>query len=151
MVARSGGVDPGRDGCRVPLPWSGSAPPFGFSPPGSEAESWLPQPDRWAPLTVAAQAADPGSMLSLYRRSLAIRRSDPDLATETFAWLPSASDVLAFRRGERFVSMTNFGSAPIAPPPGAVPLLASHDLLDGALPTDATAWWHLETALEIDS
>ena len=32
MHARSGGIDPGRDGCRVPLPWSGDEPPFGFSP-----------------------------------------------------------------------------------------------------------------------
>ena len=31
MHARSGGVDPGRDGCRVPLPWAGEAPPYGFS------------------------------------------------------------------------------------------------------------------------
>ena len=32
MHFQSGGVDPGRDGCRVPLPWSGDTPPFGFSP-----------------------------------------------------------------------------------------------------------------------
>ena len=32
MHVRSGGVDPGRDGCRVPLPWSGTQPPYGFSP-----------------------------------------------------------------------------------------------------------------------
>ena len=37
MHVRSGGVDPGRDGCRVPLPWSGDEPPYGFSPAGADA------------------------------------------------------------------------------------------------------------------
>ena len=46
MHARSGGVDPGRDGCRVPVPWSGSAAPYGFSPDG--ASSWLAQPESLA-------------------------------------------------------------------------------------------------------
>ena len=44
MYVRSGGVDPGRDGCRVPLPWSGRRAPFGFSPRGRGGEPWLPQP-----------------------------------------------------------------------------------------------------------
>ncbi len=44
MYHRSGGQDPGRDGCRVPLPWSGAASPFGFSPPGARREPWLRQP-----------------------------------------------------------------------------------------------------------
>ncbi|HET8779687.1 MAG TPA: glycoside hydrolase family 13 protein, partial [Agromyces sp.] len=61
MHFRSGGVDPGRDGCRVPLPWRGTVPPFGFSP--DSASPWLPQPAEWAALTVQAQEADPASML----------------------------------------------------------------------------------------
>src|SRR5262249_28395795 len=32
IFARTGGAELGRDGCRVPLPWSGSAPPYGFGP-----------------------------------------------------------------------------------------------------------------------
>ena len=44
MYLRSGGTDPGRDGCRVPLPWAGTSPPFGFSPAGATGEPWLPQP-----------------------------------------------------------------------------------------------------------
>ncbi len=60
MHFRSGGVDPGRDGCRVPLPWSGDTPPFGFSPPVATDEPWLPQPAGWAALTVERQAARPG-------------------------------------------------------------------------------------------
>ncbi len=151
MVARSGGVDPGRDGCRVPLPWSGVTPPFGFSPPKGAAEPWLPQPDRWAARTVEAQSADGGSMLALYRRALAIRRTDPDLAGEAFAWLPSRSDVLAFRRGAGFISITNFGGRDEPAPDGGELLLASHDLRDGRLPTDATGWWRLRTTPGSDS
>ena len=47
----------GRDGCRVPMPWSGEKPPFGFG--AGEGQPWLPQPDAWADLTVAAQDGDP--------------------------------------------------------------------------------------------
>ena len=48
MWLRSGGVDPGRDGCRVPLPWAGTQPPFGFSPRRRREPPWLDQPDDWA-------------------------------------------------------------------------------------------------------
>ena len=68
---RSGHADRGRDGCRVPLPWSGDAAPFGFGPAGSVP--WLPQPAGWAAMTVAAQEADPNSMLALYRSALRLR------------------------------------------------------------------------------
>ncbi len=70
------GVDPGRDGCRVPIPWSGAQAPYGFSP-NAEAPLWLDQPDDWASLSVAAQTDDPESMLSLYRAGLSIRRQAP--------------------------------------------------------------------------
>jgi alpha-glucosidase len=143
MVVRSGGVDPGRDGCRVPLPWSGATPPFGFSPPDRSADPWLPQPSSWSALTVEAQRADEGSMLALYRRALALRRTDPDLASEAFTWLPSEPDVLAFRRGDRFVSMTNLGAGEVRAPEGAELLLASQELHDGCLPVDSTGWWRL--------
>ena len=49
------GQDGFRDGCRVPIPWSGEAPPYGFGAGGS----WLPQPDGWAELSVEAQTGDP--------------------------------------------------------------------------------------------
>jgi glycosidase len=53
---RTGGAELGRDGCRVPMPWSGSEPPFGFGP---SAAAWLPQPEAWAELTVERQASAP--------------------------------------------------------------------------------------------
>ena len=63
---RSGHTDRGRDGERVPLPWSGVRPPYGF---GTTAPTWLPQPDDWAEFTVQAQDSDPSSTLTLYRRA----------------------------------------------------------------------------------
>ena len=56
-----------RDGCRVPLPWSGDTPPYGFSPAGS-ADPWLPQPPDWAGLTVAAESGRRRLDAELYRR-----------------------------------------------------------------------------------
>lgn len=136
MVFRSGGRNPGRDGCRVPLPWRGTERPFGFSPPGS-APSWLTQPADWAALTVAAQDADPDSTLNLYRRSLRIRREDPDLRSAPLEWVDRGGSVLAFRRGW-IESVTNLGSEPVRIT-GDV-MLASAPLVDGMLPADATAW-----------
>jgi alpha-glucosidase len=140
MYFRSGGIDPGRDGCRVPLPWSGSEAPFGFSPARADAEPWLPQPAGWAGLTVEAQQRDSGSMLNLYRAALGIRRSEPGLGDGPMAWLPSADDVLAFRRGDGLLSVTNLSAADIALPPHAEILIASDELVDGLLPPDAGAW-----------
>ncbi|GAA4716704.1 glycoside hydrolase family 13 protein [Nocardioides conyzicola] len=143
MHARSGGVDPGRDGCRVPLPWSGDAPPYGFSP--VPVEPWLPQPGTWAGLTAAAEAADPGSMLALYRAALRIRRDDPDLGYGGLTWIDLGPDVIAFRRGDDFASVTNFSGGPVDLPTPAQTWLASVPLEGGRLPTDATAWLRLDS------
>jgi alpha-glucosidase len=140
MYFRSGGTDPGRDGCRVPLPWSGRQPPFGFSPANSAGEPWLPQPARWADITVEAEEGRPDSMLNLYRAALRIRRSEPGLGDGPMTWLPSDDDVLAFRRGDTFVSVTNLSAADVALPPHAELLIASADVAKGLLPSDATAW-----------
>src|SRR3954454_9576953 len=62
MFFRSGGENPGRDGCRVPVPWSGPASPFGSSRDAATGQPWLPQPADWAAYTVEAESADPDSM-----------------------------------------------------------------------------------------
>ena len=111
MHFRSGGADPGRDGCRVPLPWSGHARPFGFSPTGASAEPWLRQPETWGANTVDAELSDPGSMLNLYRDALRIRRFHPDLGDEAMRWLPAPDGVLAFARGAGFVAVTNLSDS----------------------------------------
>jgi alpha-glucosidase len=148
MYFRSGGTDPGRDGCRVPLPWDGVRPPFGFSPPSPSSPPWLQQPNHWASLTVAAQQDDPDSMLSLYRAALRLRRQDPALGEGPMRWLPSPEGVLAFARDPRFISVTNLSATPVALPEEAVVLLASEDVSTGSVPPDVTAWLRLERSIE---
>ncbi|MFD2841606.1 alpha-amylase family glycosyl hydrolase [Populibacterium corticicola] len=139
MYLRSGKVNPGRDGCRVPIPWSGTAPPYGFSE-GRAADIWLPQPRDWAGLTVEAQSENPSSMLSLYRQAISLRRSIPELRGDDFAWLDTHTEVIGFVRGRRFASITNFGR-PIPLPPHERVLLASTPLTDaGEIPQDSTVW-----------
>lgn len=142
MHFRSGGVDPGRDGCRVPLPWTTTGPSLGF---GDAAEPWLPQPQQWAALSVEAQLDDDESMLSLYRRALALRRSDPAMRLGTMRWLDHGTDVIAFRRGDRFASITNVGGTPLPLPPNHGVLLSSSPLEAGALPPNSTVWLVLES------
>jgi alpha-glucosidase len=139
MWLRSGGVDPGRDGCRIPIPWAGDRPPYGFSGEGA-GPPWLDPPGDWATLTVAAESALPGSMLSLYRAGLRLRRGTPELGDGSLRWLTSADAVLAFARGENFGCIVNFGREPVELPTGAYVLIASNELEGGALPLDTTVW-----------
>lgn len=138
---RSGHTDVGRDGCRVPIPWSGTASPFGFSPAGAGAAPWLPQPADFAAVTVAAQDADPGSMLELYRTALHLRRAHPALGGGPLTWRAASVGVLAFDRGPTFTCVLNLSAAPVALPAGVRVLLVSAPLTDGGeLPVDAAAW-----------
>ncbi|MGW4687509.1 glycoside hydrolase family 13 protein [Streptomyces sp. NPDC004244] len=135
---KENGQDGLRDGCRVPIPWSGTEAPYGFGDGGS----WLPQPAEWAALSVEAQTGDPASTLELYRSALRIRRENTDLgAGDAVEWLPAPEGVLAFRRGA-FVCTANTTAEPVAlPAPGTV-LLASGELTEpGVLPADTAVWW----------
>jgi alpha-glucosidase len=143
MFFRSGGLDPGRDGCRVPLPWSDAAPPYGFSPPDSAQQPWLDQPADWSGLTVAAQTAAPGSTLRLYRDAIRIRRAEAGLGGGPLRWLPAEPTVLAFDRGTDITCIVNFGPDRVALPADADVLLASGPLEEGQLPVDTTAWLRL--------
>ena len=63
VFSRSRGAEKGRDGCRVPLPWTAVGPSFGFGPGAAH----LPQPAWFGSLSVEAQERDPASILWLYR------------------------------------------------------------------------------------
>jgi alpha-glucosidase len=138
VFARTGGLDLGRDGCRVPLPWGGDAPPFEFGPGGA----WLPQPPEWRDLTAARQLGDPESMLSLYRLALHLRRSEPALGDGGMRWLESEPGVLAFERDPGFRCVVNLTGDEIELPAGE-PLIASAALQGregDRLPPDAAVW-----------
>jgi alpha-glucosidase len=137
---RTGGADPGRDGCRVPLPWSGHEPPFGFSPPDAASEPWLPQPKDWRDLTVEAESAGAGSMLELYRSALRIRRAEPALGDGPMRWLPSPDGVLDFDRGGGVRCVVNLSAAPVPLPADAQVILASGPVPGGQLAPDTAIW-----------
>jgi alpha-glucosidase len=142
MFHQGNGSNLGRDGCRVPLPWSGTAPPFGFSPPDATVPPWLPQPDSWREFTVQRQRRDPDSMLALYRRALSTRRAEPGLADQPLRWLPAEPDVLAFARGDAFACVVNLSDHAVAPPPHREVILSTAPLAGGLLAPDAAAWLH---------
>ena len=135
---RSPGVDVGRDGCRVPLPWRATGDSFGFGSDGAH----LPQPEAFAALAVELQEEDPDSMLSLYRRALELRgrlRTD-----ETLEWVDSGrEDVLWYRRPNGWEIVTNFGEEPFRMD-FSESVLASSPAGAGELPGGTTAWLRRE-------
>ncbi|MFM9372650.1 glycoside hydrolase family 13 protein [Streptomyces sp. Da 82-17] len=137
---RSGHTDRGRDGCRVPIPWSGETAPYGFSPEGATGEPWLPQPALWKDHSVEAQTGDENSMLELYRRSLKLRRELPALGEGDLTWLDAPAGVLAFTREPGFTCVVNLSSEPYELPEHESVLLASGHLEDGRLAPDTAAW-----------
>jgi alpha-glucosidase len=132
---RSRHEERGRDGCRVPMPWSGSAPPFGFS---DSSNTWLPMPPDWSGLTVEKQDGVNGSTLSLFRRAVELRHGRKDLG-DGIEWLDAQEGALAFRGSDGVVCVLNAGTHPIPLPDGEL-LIASQLLMDGKLPPDAAAW-----------
>jgi alpha-glucosidase len=148
---RTGGAEIGRDGCRVPLPWTRDPlTNFGFSgtsgaPGAPGAPAWLPQPSGWERWSVVEEEADPDSMLHLYRRAVAHRRGSPGLRSETFAWVDLPGDVVAFQRGEVLI-MVNVGGTPVRVPDelcdGRKVLVSSvpgHEDVS-VVPADAAVW-----------
>ena len=130
----SGHTVRGRDGCRVPLPWSGTEPPFGFS----DGRPWLPQPVEWREYTAEVQRDADDSMLSFYRTALALRRREWTTAAPDLRWVEAPEGVLAFERGEGLRCVLNLSGGPY-PVPGRM-LLASGPSTGDVLPTDTAAW-----------
>jgi alpha-glucosidase len=136
---QTGFTDVGRDGCRVPIPWSDDAAPYGFSPLDAESDTWLPQPGHWAPHTAQAQQKDHGSFLALYRQALALR---PQLWTTAapVEWLDTPRDVLAFAR-DGVQCWVNAGAVDTELPAGMQVVLSSGPgVTGGVLPADTSVW-----------
>lgn len=131
---RSGGEQIGRDGCRVPLPWTATGSSYGFG----SGPAHLPQPAWFADLAVEVQDRDPNSTLALYRNALRLRR---ELQTEeSLTWLDTGrEDVLAFRRPNGWTCVSNFGSEPYALSGDEV-LITSTPFDGDELPGATTVW-----------
>ena len=97
-------VDKGRDGCRVPLPWTKTGPSFGFGDGGAH----LPQPKNFGEYSIEAESADPTSPLSIFRKALALRKTL--IAPEEISWHETGdASVLHFSRPNGWNCITNFG------------------------------------------
>jgi alpha-glucosidase len=139
VFARTGGAELGRDGCRVPLPWSGTRPPYGFG----AGPAWLPQPTEWAELSVAAQRHEPASTLNLYRQALRLRRELGLGRGDDVTWHSDAdADLIILSRRAGIVCAVNLGDSPaeVSIVDGS-PLVASAASDGMVLPADGAAWW----------
>jgi len=135
---RSGGERYGRDGCRVPLPWTAEHPSYGFS--AGDTPPWLPQPADWARYARENQQTQSGSTLDLYLRVLALRR-EYALGSGAVEWGPASSpETLAFtNRG--VTVLTHFGPGDIRIPRSARILLSSGPVHDRVVTPDTTVWY----------
>ena len=133
---QSGFADVGRDGCRIPLPWTATSAPYGFAPEEG-APTWLPQPGHWAQHSVEAQDRDPDSTLNLYRAALRLR---PSLWRDAGAvtWLDVDPEVAAFERGGA-QCWVNTGDIGVTLPSSAV-VLSSTPGVGRVLPPDSAVW-----------
>jgi alpha-glucosidase len=130
---RTGHQQKGRDGCRVPIPWTTSGPSFGF---GDHAPH-LPQPTDFGSLSVEAQDGVAGSTLTMYRDALRLRATLQQ--GEDLTWIDTPAGVVGFARHDGWQSFTNFGTEPVALPEGTV-AVASGPVSAGVLPGETTVW-----------
>ena len=141
---RSGRTMRGRDGCRIPMPWTSSGTSLGFGPDDG-ATPWLPIPSAWASMSVAAQDVSADSMLALYRAALSVRRASTALGRGALSWVSpaeSAEELLTFdlTAPDRVVRVVlNLSGAAIDLPEGEL-LLASQPVVAGQLPAVGSAW-----------
>jgi alpha-glucosidase len=138
----SGYKDPGRDGCRVPLPWAQSKKgSHGFSTNKDlgASDSWLPQPKWWGDYAADLQEDNSDSTLNTYRKALEIRHGEEGLGDGSMTWIKMGKEVLAFSRPGNFLCIVNFGDA-IDLPKGSELLLASTAFKGKKIPTDTAVW-----------
>jgi alpha-glucosidase len=140
---RTGGRRKGRDGCRIPLPWTASGrAAHGFSIRDG-VSPWLPQPADWGRYAFDQQEGDDSSMLALYRRLIAARREHLDgTGVELLA---TDDSVLVVQRGENIVACnTGADAVAVDAAAGLTPILATDPdavVEDTVVPGDCTVWF----------
>ena len=123
----------GRDGCRVPIPWTADGESFGFGGP-----AWMPQPERFAAYAADQQIGVDGSFHSLYKDALRIRR-EHFVDDAELTWIDAGDGVLAYSRASGVRCVANMGAEPVPMPAGEI-LLASMPGLTDELPSDTAVW-----------
>ena len=131
---RTLGTKKGRDGARVPLPWSEDGASYGF---GSGA-AWLPQPAAFSRTAVSAQRGVAGSTWELYAQALRLRRRLQ--GAESLTWWPTGPDVLHLERPGGWHCVMNFGSDPAPLPEGQLLLSSGTAPVVDQLPGETTVW-----------
>ena len=134
---REPGIGLGRDPSRTPMAWD-KTPHAGFS----AVEPWLPLHVDWPVRNVVAEAANPTSMLNLYRALLELRRSEPALSVGGLELVDAETGVLAYRRlhsdTSLLVALNLTAELRQSPLQRGTPILSTHGLgaFDGTLRPD---------------
>ena len=127
-------IEKGRDGCRVPLPWTPTGSSFGFG----SGKAHLPQPLGYGALSMATQSKIKGSTLDIYRTALKLRKKLQ--TTEEFEWIKTGDpQVLHLSRKNGWHCITNFDGADFTLPKGEI-LHSSSPLKGRKLPKNTTVW-----------
>ena len=137
---RTGHAVKGRDGARVPLPWTRKGKSFGFG----EGLAWLPQPEIFGPLSAECQEGDSASTLTLYQEALHLRRSFVAFGN-TVTWNSAPPGVLSFDRSSTLRCIVNVSGGPVTIDQERV-LLASGPLVTGELRAEQTVWLSIGAA-----
>jgi alpha-glucosidase len=87
------GIGVGRDPERTPMQWSADVN-AGFT----EGAPWLPVADDFRQVNVEVQREDPGSMLTLHRRLIELRRRTPALCVGEYVHVHTDDDLLVYER-----------------------------------------------------
>ena len=137
---RTNGVQKGRDGARVPMPWSGKQTPFGFT----SGKPWLPIPQSWKDLTVEAQENISESTLNLYRKALRIRKAFL-VGTGDIEWVDKGqAGLISFTRGGFAVFLNTSAETMKIPSVGSLSLGSTPEveISNGnlTLPSATAAW-----------
>lgn len=141
---RTEGVERGRDGCRVPIPWKADAPGFGFTTTDDDgaAAPWLPQPASFAEYAADVQVGRPGSVHEMVKSALS-ERSARMLGRGAIEWAPEhrpEDGVVAFTN-ESILLVANMGEAAIQLPAGVVVVASAEDAVAGqTLLPDSAVW-----------
>ena len=127
----------GRDGCRIPIPWSSSGPSLGFSPADAKKPPHLPVPEWYAPYSAEAEDGQADSTLNLYRQALGLKKKLQ--GPEELEWIASPEGVVHFKRPGGWEVLFNVSRKEGVDVPKGELLLASGEIKD-KVPVDTAVW-----------